>query len=111
MFEKRRPAPVPGTIPAALDMWRSEGGFYREVAPAIEVVRVPSCASAEVFEDGSTRLVLDDLAGLRPGGSPVAVAAALRRLHDRWAGECSSRWPWLRQVGAGVDLIASLYES
>jgi hypothetical protein len=34
---KRRGLPAPGSIPEALDMFRSEVRFYREIAPVIGV--------------------------------------------------------------------------
>ena len=108
MFVKRRPHAVPGTIPHALDMFRSEVRFYREIAGEVGV-RVPACAAAEETEDGF-RLELEDLGGWAPGGDPVAVARVLGQLHDRWEGRAEARWPWLRRVGAGADLIAALYE-
>jgi hypothetical protein len=115
VFEKVRPRARPGSIPEALDMFRSEVRFYREVRPVLRGVgvRVPACVSAEVLGDGSTRIVLEDLSSLRRGAEPAAVAGALRRLHDAFAGDDDvlARWPWLRRVGAGADLIGAHYES
>jgi hypothetical protein len=93
-------------------MFRSEVRFYREIAPAlVGVVRVPACEVAEVLDDGSTRIVLEDVSGFRSGAEPVAVARALRRLHDEFAdSDVVARWPWLRRVGAGAALIGAAYD-
>jgi hypothetical protein len=107
-FVKERPHAVPGSIPHALDMFRNEVRFYREVAPEVGV-RVPRCFAAEE-DDGGFRLELEDLGSWASGGDPRAVAAALSVLHARWEGAAMARWPWLRRVGAGADLIAELYD-
>jgi hypothetical protein len=71
--------------------------------------------AAELHDDGSTRLLLEDLSSLRRGADPVAIARSLRRLHEEFAGsgpfEVVERWPWLRRVGCAADLIGSLYDS
>jgi hypothetical protein len=108
VFEKRRPHATPGTIPHALDMFRNEVRFYREIAPEVGV-RVPACAVAEESEDGF-HLVLEDVGGWAPGGDPVAVALVLSALHERWAGIAGERWPWLRPPGVAADLVAALYD-
>ena len=41
-YVKRRGPAVPGSIPAALDMFRAEVRFHREVAPVVGV-RAPAC--------------------------------------------------------------------
>ena len=111
VFEKRRAPAEPGSIPAVLTMFSSEVRFYRDVAPLLrDVVRVPACAVAEVLEDGSTHLVLEDMSSLTPGGDPVAIARSLRALHDAFAGAPVGRWPWLRRPGTAAELIASLYD-
>ena len=107
-FRKHRDAPAPGTIPAALDMFRSEVRFYREIAPHIGV-RVPACYRAEMTDDG-TLLVLEDLSSWQPGADPVEVARVLADLHSRWTDVAPVRWPWLRPIGAAVDLVESLYD-
>jgi hypothetical protein len=107
-FVKRRAVPVPGSIPEALDMFRSEVRFYREIAPAVGL-RVPGCYRAEISADG-TLLVLEDLSSWQPGADPVAAAQVLAAMHARWAGQALTRWPWLRQVGAAVDLVEELYD-
>lgn len=106
---KRRAPAVPGSIPDVLKMFESEVRFYREIAPYVGV-RVPECYRAEAGPDG-TLLELEDLSAWTPGAEPAAGARALRGLHDRWAGEVLERWPWLRPIGAGEDLVAELYDS
>jgi hypothetical protein len=106
-FVKQRGVPAPGSIAAALDIFRSEIRFYREIAPVIGI-RVPACYRAEEHENG-TLLVLEDLSAWQPGADPVAAARTLARMHDRWAGKAADRWPWLRPVGAAADLVEDLY--
>jgi len=104
---KRRDRPEPGSISAALDSFRSEVRFYREIAPVVGV-RVPVCYRAEEADEG-TVLVLEDLSGWRPGADPLAAARVLAEMHRQWAGAARVRWPWLRPVGAAVDLVEQLY--
>jgi hypothetical protein len=108
-YLKRRAPAVPGSIPDVLKMFESEVRFYREVARYVGV-RVPACYRAEAGPDG-TLLELEDLSAWTPGAEPAAGARALRGLHDRWTGEALERWPWLRPIGAGEDLVAALYDS
>jgi aminoglycoside phosphotransferase (APT) family kinase protein len=107
-FVKRRGVPASGSIPDALDIFRSEVRFYREIAPEVGV-RVPECYRAEMSDDG-TLLVLEDLSSWQPGADPVAAAEVLSAMHARWSGRALARWPWLRQVGAAVDLVEALYD-
>ncbi|MFG2057192.1 phosphotransferase family protein [Micromonospora sp. NPDC048930] len=107
-FVKRRGVPEPGSIPEALDMFRAEVRFYREIAPVVGV-RVPTCLHAEVTPEGTT-LVLEDLSSWQPGADPIAHAQLLSRLHQRWAGLAPLRWPWLRPVGAAADLVGALFD-
>jgi aminoglycoside phosphotransferase (APT) family kinase protein len=89
-------------------MFRSEVRFYREIAPTVGV-RVPDCYRAEISDDG-TLLVLEDLSSWQPGADPVAAAQVLAAMHARWTGRALARWPWLRPVGAAVDLVEALYD-
>jgi phosphotransferase family enzyme len=104
---KRRDRPAPGSIPEALDMFRCEVRFYREIAPVIGV-RVPDCYQAGDTGAG-TVLVLEDLGGWQPGADPLAAASVLSGMHRRWAGQAHVRWPWLRPVGAAADLVEDLF--
>jgi hypothetical protein len=105
---KRRPPAEPGSIAEALNMFESEVRFYREIAPVVGV-RVPACYVAESNADG-TLLELEDLSDWAPGAEPAAGAAAVRSLHERWAGQAHLRWPWLRPLSAGEDLVEALYD-
>jgi hypothetical protein len=53
--------------------------------------------------------MLEDLSGWQPGADPLAAVRVLADMHRRWAGEAHVRWPWLRPVGAAVDLVEQLY--
>ena len=105
---KRRAPAEPGSIADALDIFRSELRFYREIAPVVGV-RVPACYQAEDSAEG-TVLVLEDLAAWEPGAEPAAAAAVLAGLHRRWTGEAPARWSWLRPIGAAADLVSDLYD-
>jgi phosphotransferase family enzyme len=107
VFVKRRSLAAPGSIADALDISRSEVRFYREIAPVIGI-RVPACYRAEVSAEG-TLLELEDLSTWTPGADPEATAELLHELHSRWQDEAPRRWPWLRPIGAAVDLIENLY--
>ena len=102
-FVKRRDPPVPGSIPAALDMFSAEVRFYREIAAHIEL-RVPDCYESHDGDDG-TVLVLENLSEWTPGADPIEVAGRLGEHHRRWQDLAAPRWPWLRPVGAAADLI------
>jgi Phosphotransferase enzyme family len=104
---KRRGRPSPGSITAALDSFRAEVRFYREIAPVIGV-RVPICYQAEDTDEG-TELVLEDLSGWQPGADPLAAARVIAEMHRQWQGAAHVRWPWLRPVGAAVDLVEEFY--
>jgi len=105
---KRRGRPEPGSIAEALDIFRSEVRFYRQIAPEAGV-RVPACYLAADEPEG-TLLVLEDLSGWAPGADPAAAARVLAQLHGRWSGRAALRWPWLRPVGAAADLVEQFYE-
>lgn len=108
VFVKRRGVPAAGSIPEALDMFRAEVRFYREVAPVVGV-RVPVCYRAEEGPEG-TVLELEDLSGWSSATDPVEVAGALAGLHRRWKGRALERWPWLRRPGAAAALIGRAFD-
>ncbi|WP_405062970.1 aminoglycoside phosphotransferase family protein [Kribbella sp. NBC_01505] len=108
-YVKRRAPEKAGSIAAELQMAASEVRFYREIAPEIGV-RVPACYRAELNDEGSL-LELEDLSAWRPGADPVAAATLLRSMHDRWVDRAHVRWPWLRPIGAGDELVARLYDA
>ena len=107
-FVKRRDPPIPGSIPHVLGSFHSEVLFYREIAPVVGV-RVPACHRSEDGPFG-TCLVLEDLASWRHGADPVEAAVLSADLHRRWQGQAVVRWPWLRPVGAGADVIGRLFD-
>lgn len=107
-FVKRRKWAAAGSIPAVLGMFGSEVRFYREIAPVVGV-RVPACIEATQDETGAL-LRLEDLSAWPAGADPVAVAAELRQLHDRWEGTALALWPWLRLPGTAADLIGAAYD-
>jgi hypothetical protein len=106
-YVKRRGRPAPGSIPGALDMFRSEVRFYREITPVIGV-RVPACYHAEDTGEG-TVLILEDLSSWQPGADTLAAARVLSGMHRSWAGQAHLRWPWLRPAGAAAELVAELF--
>lgn len=106
---KRRGRPYAGSISEALDSFRSEVRFYREIAP-VAGVRVPGCYGAQ-DTDAGTMLVLEDLSGWRAGADAVAAARVLAGMHQQWTGQAHMRWPWLRPVGAAAGLVEQLFSS
>jgi Phosphotransferase enzyme family len=106
-YVKRRGRPEPGSISAVLDSFRAEVRFYREIAPVVGV-RVPACYRAEDTDEG-TVLTLEDLSGWCAGADPLAASRVLAGMHRQWAGQAQLRWPWLRPVGAAVDLVERLF--
>lgn len=94
---------------AVADGYRKEVGFYRHLAPTLDV-RAPGCWYAAITDDGTGfTLLLDDLAPARPGtqaaGCTVRQAeAAVRNL----AGLHAPRWgdPTL----AALDFLALVDE-
>ena len=104
---KRRDRPAPGSLSEALDSFRAEVRFYREIAPVIRV-RVPACYQAEDTAEG-TVLVLEDFAEWQPGADPLAAAGVLSGMHRQWEDQAQLRWPWLRPVGAAVELVEELF--
>jgi aminoglycoside phosphotransferase (APT) family kinase protein len=107
-YVKRRGRPDAGSIPEALDIFRAEVRFYREIAP-VAGVRVPACYQAEDNDEG-TVLVLEDLSAWRPGADPAAAARLLADMHRRWESRAAARWPWLRPPEAAAHLVGQLFD-
>lgn len=105
---KRREPATPGSIPDRLQMFAREVRFYQELASFVGV-RVPGCFRAEVLDDGSTLLELEDLSRWHPGADPAVAARLLRALHDRWEAKAVERWPWLPREDVS-DLVESLFD-
>ena len=72
-------------------------------------VRVPACYGTDETAEG-TVLVLEDLSAWRPGADPAVAARLLSGMHQRWEGQATERWPWLRPAGAAADLVAKLFD-
>jgi Phosphotransferase enzyme family len=47
---------------------------------------------------------------VRSPGGWRAGAGLLPGMHRRWEGRAAGRWPWLRPVAAGADLVARLFD-
>ena len=107
VFVKRREPAAPGSIAEALGMFEAEVRFYREIAPEIGI-RVPACYHSEISAEG-TLLELEDLSAWTVGADPEAAAHLLADLHTRWTDKAATRWPWIRPIGAGDNLVEALY--
>lgn len=107
-FVKRRGPAQPGSIPDVLGMFTAEVRFYREIAP-LAGLRVPACYESSIGPEG-TRLVLEDLSAWSPGADPVQAVRVYADLHARFLGVAERRWPWLRRVGLGAELVGDLYD-
>ncbi|WP_206051770.1 phosphotransferase [Nocardioides ferulae] len=113
------PSEDPGSRAILAGVYRTEVGFYREVADTVAVA-VPAClAATEVSDDGRFTLVLEDLAPAVPGDQlagahPDQVAGAavnLAGLHGpRWCDETLFETPWLtRHDAEGARALAEFY--
>jgi hypothetical protein len=107
VYVKEREPARPGSIPERLQMFVREVRFYEEVAPHVGI-RVPACYRAEVADDGSTRLELEDLSEWSLGATPEAGGATLQVLHETWQGKAVQQWPWLPRAEVS-DLVEQLF--
>lgn len=105
---KRRQPAEPGSIPDKLQMFSREVRFYSEITDV--GVRIPALVRAEVAEDGSTLLEIEDLSSWREGADPIAAAEALAQLHRRWEGRAETEWPWLPRADVS-DLVEAYFAS
>lgn len=118
------PSADPAVRAAVASSYRTEVGFYRELAPRLRVA-VPRCHLASVTDDGTAfTLLLEDMAPAGPGdqvrgATPEAIRAAAiaaAGLHaDSWCDETIRDLDWLIPpmsvlaehialvFGAGVD--------
>jgi hypothetical protein len=107
--------------PLARAAYAKEVAFYTELAPRLPV-RTPRCHHAAIADDASAfTLVLDDLAGSRPGdqiqGCPVPAAEAavanLAALHGpTWCDEEIAGRPWLSSdPSLTAEVLAPLLEA
>jgi hypothetical protein len=93
-YVKRRNPPAPGSITAALDSFRAEVRFYREIAPVVGV-RVP--------EWGSVMTAYGTAAGLADA-LPAITVQGLLSLADTDAGSAQAT-AWIRRFDAAADLM------
>lgn len=124
----RGPATLAGKFPAAdqtsrgtaaaFGLYAKEVGFYREVAPQLDV-RVPGVIAAEIAPDGvDFVLIFEDLGPAR-GGNQLAscsaedARAAIRQaaaIHaPSWGNAALTDLPWLQPVPGQADQIKALY--
>ena len=122
------PATVVGKFPAAdamsrgtaaaFGLYAKEVGFYRELAPHLEV-RVPAVLAAEIAEDGVDFILLfEDLGPARGGNQLVSCThadaqAAMRQaaaLHaPSWENQAIIGASWLHPRKGQVEQIKELY--
>jgi len=122
------PATVAGKFPAAdamsrgtaaaFGLYSKEVGFYRELAPMLEV-RVPSVFAAEIAEDGIEFILLFEDLGPARGGNQLAscnhadAEAAMRQaaaLHaPSWENQTIIGAEWLQARAGQVDQVKALY--
>ena len=122
------PATVAGKFPAAdamsrgtaaaFGLYSKEVGFYRELAPQLDV-RVPSVLAAEIAEDGVDFILLfEDLGPARGGNQLVSCThadaeAAMRQaaaLHaPSWENQAIIGASWLHPREGQVEQIKGLY--
>ena len=128
--ENAAPATVAGKFPAADPMSRGtaaafglyakEVGFYRELAPQLDV-RVPAVLAAEMAANEVDFILLfEDLGPARGGNQLVSCShadaeAAMRQaaaLHaPSWENQAIIGVPWLRPREGQVDQIKALYKN
>ena len=112
------PSHDPSTRAQAALPYRAEVGFYRDLAPRLEV-DAPRCWFAEVADDGTSfTLLLEDMAPATAGDqitgcSPDqarAAAVAVAALHaGSWCDPSSSVFDWLvPPMGQMADLVAAV---
>ena len=122
------PATVAGKFPAAdamsrgtaaaFGLYSKEVGFYRELAPRLEV-RVPSVLAAEIAEDGVDFILLFEDLGPARGGNQLSscthadAEAAMRQaaaLHaPSWENEAIIGADWLKPREGQIDQVKALY--
>ena len=124
------PATVAGKFPAAdamsrgtaaaFGLYAKEVGFYRELAPQLDV-RVPAVLAAAIADDGVDFILLfEDLGPARGGNQLVSCThaeaqAAMRQaaaLHaPSWENQAIIGAPWLQPREGQVDQVKVLYSN
>ncbi len=122
------PATLAGKFPAedpmsrgtatAFGLYAKEVGFYRELAPLLDV-RVPKVLAAEIADDGVDFILLfEDLGPARGGNQLDSCSAADARhamrqaaaLHaPSWGNATIIETPWLKPKEGQVDQVKALY--
>lgn len=103
---------------AAFGLYSKEVGFYRDLAPRLEV-RVPSVLAAEIAEDGIDFILLFEDLGPARGGNQLSscthadAEAAMRQaaaLHaPSWENEAIIGADWLKPREGHIDQVKALY--
>ncbi|MGZ4784750.1 MAG: phosphotransferase, partial [Acidimicrobiales bacterium] len=115
------PSPNPDMRPMAAGAYRTELGFYLDLAGTV-AVRTPTCHHAAIAEDNATFvLLLEDLHPARQGdqivGATLAEAEAasvnLAGLHGpRWCDPTLFDLPWVNPVDAeGAAMLGEVFAS
>ncbi len=122
------PATVAGKFPAedqmsrgtaaAFGLYAKEVGFYREIAPQLDV-RVPGVLAAEIADDAvDFVLIFEDLGPARGGNQLVSCSAADARAGIRqaaaihgpsWNNAALTETDWLQPKPGQADQIKALY--
>lgn len=122
------PATVAGKFPAADEtsratagsfrLYAKEVGFYREIAPHLDV-RVPQVLAAEIApDDVDFVLIFEDLGPARGGNqlascTPADARAAIRQaaaIHaPSWDNPALTELDWLKPLPGQIDQIKALY--
>ena len=103
---------------AAFGLYAKEVGFYREVAPRLDV-RVPRALAAEIAEDGVDFVLLFEDLGPARGGNQLAscsiadARAGIRQaaaLHGpSWGNDALTGIDWLQPRAGQAEQIKALY--
>jgi hypothetical protein len=115
------PSPDPDRRVMAAGAYRTELGFYRDLAQTV-AVRTPACRFAAISEDGATFvLLLEDLHPARQGDQIVGSSVdEARRAVGNLAGLHGPRWcdptlldlPWITAIDAeGAELLGQVLVS
>lgn len=110
--------PVSRGTAAAFGLYAKEVGFYRELAPQLDV-RVPRVLATEIGDDGVDFILLfEDLGPARGGNQLDSCSAADARFAMRqaaalhapsWNNSAIIDTPWLRPRDGQVDQVKALY--
>jgi hypothetical protein len=122
------PATVAGKFPAedqtsrgtaaAFGLYAKEVGFYRDLAPRLDV-RVPKVLAAEIAEDGVDFILLFEDLGPARGGNQLDSCSAADASHamrqaaalhaPSWENQAIIGTPWLHPREGQVEQVKALY--